>query len=600
MERYVGIKPQVIKKAVSVSIEAHKSPGKPCLVERKVPGSPSQVIVAFPGSWSLDDWFVGDSEAMPFGETKIDTKRFRSLKSIGKDVVATVSEAFMARFLRILDDRSTFRAEVTKATEKNKQIIFAGHSLGGPIAMYATVWFLEEYARSNKKQTSRPLCLTFASPLTTDLTFCHAIRREGWFDCFVHFVMKLDIVPRILLALHYSAAELLQEIPRFSNPHHKADKAKLALLFANVMKNASCVASHAACALTESKHTLFDTMSRFIKLSPYRPCCKYVFCTETDRLVVVKNPDAVLQMLFHSLQIGSDTELQDTAVASLKAHWRYKDTLRKSSDMYNVACLENLPELPLSSDNTTDIGAALSDLNLCIPARLCLRAAGESEKHKADNQRKLDDYRTTCKTDGMGYYDAFKMQEEEEDFKANVKRLELAAMWDEIIEMIRQEQLPDKFEAEREWLELSTQFRRLVEPIDIANYYRHLKNEDAGPYMTKGRPRRYHYPQRWREHAEQLERDSSGESCFWAEVEELNVAIANKKPWKEIENRVLTLEKNLRKWYDKKEVDKDVFLEKSTLVKWWHTLPDYHKANSCIKELIPSLKSQTQQQAGID
>lgn len=113
MERDLGIKAKVIKKALSVSIEAHKSPEKPCLVKRKIPNSPSQVIVAFPGSWSLNDWFSGDSKATPFGETKIDTKKFGSLKSIGKEVEAMVNEAFMARFLRILDDGSgTFRAEV--------------------------------------------------------------------------------------------------------------------------------------------------------------------------------------------------------------------------------------------------------------------------------------------------------------------------------------------------------------------------------------------------------------------------------------------------------------------------------------------------------
>lgn len=113
MERELGIKAEVIKKALSVSIEAHKSPLKPCLVEGKIPNSPSHVVVAFPGSWSLTDWFAGDSQAKPFGENKIDTKKFRSLKSISKDVDAVVNEAFMTRFLRILDDGSgTFRAEV--------------------------------------------------------------------------------------------------------------------------------------------------------------------------------------------------------------------------------------------------------------------------------------------------------------------------------------------------------------------------------------------------------------------------------------------------------------------------------------------------------
>ncbi|KAL3716932.1 hypothetical protein ACJRO7_008499 [Eucalyptus globulus] len=615
MDNNLGVEDEVIKTALSASLEACANPKELPFVVRKVDSSPSQVVVAFPGSWSPNDWFAGDGEANSFGETKINDKKFPSLRSLRVggfakvDPFAKVNEAFMARFLRILEDSNqTFCKEVTKAVENDKQIVFSGHSSGGPIAIYATVWFLEKYIRSNEKQTSRPpLCLTFASPLTSDHTFCHAVQREGWSDCFVHFVTKLDIVPRILFAPRSSATELLLEIPPFFDPHHKADEKKMASLFASVMKSVSCVANSAACTLKGSKHTLSETMSRFIKLSPYRPCGKYVFCTETGRLVIVKNPDAVLQLLFYSLQIESETELQKRAVASLKAHWTYKDALDKSLARHNVVRLEKLRELPLSSDDPVDIqvktiGAALNDLNLSELARLCLRAAGEFEKQKEHNRntvkgnkdainktlKALEEYRTTCRNDGVGYYDAFKMQKKEQDFKANVKRLELATIWDEIIEMVRHGQLPDEFEAEKEWVDLGTQFRRLVEPIDIANYYRHKKNEDAGPYMIRGRPSRYHYPQRWRENAEQLDRDSSGESCFWAEVEELEDEVTNKRPWKEIENRVLTLEKNLRKWYDKEEVEKDVFLEDSTLVKWWRSLPDDHKANSCIKGLMPS------------
>ncbi|KAI6675310.1 hypothetical protein NL676_003216 [Syzygium grande] len=582
MERDLGIKAEVINKALSVSIAAHKSPEKLCLVDWKIPNSPSQVIVAFPRSRSLDDWIAGDSKAEPFGETKVDTKMFPSLKSIGKDVVATVNEAFMARFLRILNHESgKFRAEVTKA--KNKQIIFAGHSSGGPIAICAAVWFLEEFVRSKEKQTPpRPLCLTFGSPLTTDRTFCHAVQREGWSDCFVHFVTKLDIVPRILLAPPSSSRELLKEIVSFSEPHHEPVSIdNLASLFSNVMKNASCVASHAACELTGSKHTLFDTMSRFVKLSPYRPCGKYVFCTETGRLVVVKNPDAVLQMLFYSLQINSETELQKRAEESLKAHWTYEDALNRSLAPHSVVCLENLRELPLSSDD-----AALSDLNLFAPARLCLRAAGELEKKKQDNQRRIKDkmgeiksalnalekYRNASKQDGVGYYDAFKLQKKEEDFKANVKRLELAAIWDEIVELLRQEQLPDGFEADEEWVALGTRFRRLVEPIDIANYYRHSRDDVAGPYLERGRrPSRYRFTQKWREHAEHLQADSSGESSFWAKVEELK-----NKPWDKIRKDVLDLGDRLKNWYGNKEVESDVFLEKSTLVEWWQALSKDH------------------------
>ncbi|XP_030521505.1 protein EDS1L-like [Rhodamnia argentea] len=606
----LGIKDEVIKKACSASIRAHQAPEKPFLVEKIGRGSPSQVVFAFSGSWSFDQWSAGDGKARAFGETEVNLAMFPSLRSIGNDITATVNESFMRQFLQIVE-KSALHAEVEKAMRKSKPIIFAGHSSGGPIAIYATVWLLEEYKRSRKTPTHGPFCLTFGSPLTTDRIFCHAVRREEWSDRFVHFVMLHDIVPRILLAPLSSTREFLEQIlPCLisASTHRGADsidKVKLTALFGTVMRNASCVASHAACILMGSTNMLLDTMTKFVELSPYRPCGKYVFCTGAGRSVVVRNPDAVFQLLFYSLQLMPASDVQQTAVASLLAHLAYEDGLDKSLDMRNAVHLENLRELPLSSDGTADIvtktiDAALNGLNLSARARLCLRAAGESERQKEDNQTKVEHkmvtiekylsdvegYRTSCETRGMGYFDAFKVQKYEDDFKANVKRLELAGIWDEIIEMLKRDELPDKFEAGETWVQLATRFRQLVEPLDIANYYRHLKNEDTGPYMTKGRPKRYKYTQRWREHAEQLQKGSCGQSCFWAEVEELNLAFANKQPLNE--RMALELAKKLREWHDKGEVKKDAFLKETAVARWWQTLPDNHEAKSCIGDLIAS------------
>lgn len=608
--RELGIKDEVIKKACSISIRAHQAPAeKPFLVD-KIRGSPSQVVIAFSGAWTSDAWSTRDGTAKAFGETEVNLNSFPSLRSIGNDITAKVNEASMNQFLQIME-KSALRSEMDKATRDSKPIIFAGHSSGGPIAIYATIWLLEEYKRLKKTLTHGPFCLTFGSPLTTDRIFCHAVRREEWSDRFVHFVMIHDIVPRILLAPLSSTKEFLeQSLPYLISPsaHHKADsidKSKLTALFDNVMRNASCVASHAACILMGSTNMLLDTMTKFVQLSPYRPCGQYVFCTGTGRLVVVKNPDAVFQLLFYSLQLVSESESQQKAVASLPAHLAYEDGLDKNLDMRNAIHLENLCELPLSSDNTADIATktivdTLNDLNLSARARLCLRAAGESEKQKEDNQKKierkmgmirnalvdLDAYRTMCETRGMGYFDAFKVQKHEDDFKANVKRLELAGIWDEIIEMLKRDELPDKYEAEKSWVKLGTEFRQLVEPLDVANYYRHLKNEDTGPYMTKGRPRRYKYTQRWREHAEQLPRGSCGESCFWADVEELNLAVTSNQPRNE--QMALNVANKLKEWHAKGEVKKDAFLKETALVTWWKTLPDNHGAKLCIKDLIES------------
>ena len=235
---------------------------------------------------------------------------------------------------------------------------------------------------------------------------------------------------------------------------------------------------------------------------------------------------------------------------------------------------------------------------------MCLCAAGELEKRKIGNKESIDlkkpdieramkfleeDYQLNGRHRGLGCYDAFKLHETPKDFEANVKRLELAGIWDEIIEMLKRYELPDTFEGLIDWVLLGTRYRRLVEPLDIANYYRHLKNEDTKAYMIRGRPKRYRFTQRWREHADRnkIPAESSGESCFWAEVEELRIKISS-QGFEPIKKEVLQLEDQVLDWINNNKLDRDVLLEKSTFKKWWEDLPREHKLTSCIKDLMVS------------
>lgn len=229
--------------------------------------------------------------------------------------------------------------------------------------------------------------------------------------------------------------------------------------------------------------------------------------------------------------------------------------------------------------------------------RLCLRAAGELEEQKIRNQSRIDSnksnilkalsaikaYQKECEVLGRSYYDAFKIQNEPKDFKANVSRLELAGIWDEIIELLKRSELPDGFEGQKEWIKLGTEFRLLVEPLDIANYYRHLKNDDTGPYSVNGRPRRYRYTQRWHEHTSGMEVGSSSGSCFWAEVEELQ-----NKRFEDIKEKLMGLEKKVLQWIGKGELGKDVLFDGSTFAEWWNTLPYQHRSTSCLAEHMTS------------
>lgn len=241
-------------------------------------------------------------------------------------------------------------------------------------------------------------------------------------------------------------------------------------------------------------------------------------------------------------------------------------------------------------------------LELSKEAMLSLSAAGQWEKQRETNQAKIDgasctkirealkslnEYKRTCELHEVSYYDSFKLQREVHDFNANVSRLELAGLWDEIVEMLRRRELPDGFESRQDWVNLGTLYRRLVEPLDIANYYRHSKNEDTGSYLSKGRPRRYKYTQEWHEQSQRISFGSSLESCFWAMAEELQAEIANGKTFDDVRDRVVKLESDAHGWSMSGSLGKDIFLSRSSFVIWWKTLPENHRSASCIAKLVP-------------
>ncbi|XP_010272112.1 PREDICTED: protein EDS1L-like [Nelumbo nucifera] len=578
----------LIQRACSLAINAHTA-GRTYTLERQAYSS--QVFFAFSGSWSVDDWFAQKS----FGDSKVDLTLFPSLRSIGNDETAIVNRSFLRRFETVL--RTTqFPKEVEKAVAENKQIVFTGHSSGGAVAVLATIWILENYRPEEKHNPTPPLCLTFGSPLVGDRVFGHALRRENWSRHFVHFVNRYDVVPRILLAPLPSIQRLLQTILNFFNPKSKyfhyeplGKSLEATEFFGTVMTNALSVASHSACSFMGCTNLLLETVTSFVDLSPYRPCGTYIFCAGNKKLVALKNPDAVLQLMFYSLQLSPELEenIAEVAYKSLEGHLIYEAELQGSLAIQDAVDLDNLEKLPLSSEGAgsdlmRSIDIALNDLGLSARARLCLCAAGELEKQKLRNQAKIEGnrskieeglkmlkgYRAKCEVRELGYYDAFKLQKDTEDFHANVKRLDLAGMWDEIVEMLKRYELPDNFEARKEWVELGTRFRRLVEPLDIANYYRHLKNEDTGPYMKRARPKRYRYTQRWLEHANRKEAGYYSESYLWARVEELCMATES-KPLEEVKLMVSELEALILRGLEIGQIRRDVFLEKTTFVKWW-------------------------------
>ncbi|KAM1397880.1 hypothetical protein ACFX2I_015407 [Malus domestica] len=587
----LSISEELIKKSCYLSFQAHKFPDDLFRVEKFAAGS-SDVVFSFPGSWSVESWASVESA---FGDKKIQLSLFPSMKSVGyydeaagpdehQDfATASFNQAFLQKFEHLLQN-SQLKNKVQEAINEKKRIVFTGHSTGGATAVLTTIWCLENYP---KQSNGTFFCVTFGSPLIGNHIISHAVRRENWSQYFIHFVKRYDIVPRILLAPLSSIQHEFERILPFFDPKSPAyasesigSSVEAFRLFTNVMRNAASLTTHAASKLQGSTNLLLETVKKFVKLSPYKPFGTYIFCTGNGNLVLMKNPEAVLQVLFYSCQSSSETEWATIVLKCLKEHLAYENELEGSLDMQSVTCDDNLETLPLASDGFFD------DLGLSEKARLCLRAAGEFEKQKRRNQEKvgskmemirkhlkvIEEYRALCEHT-VGYYDAFKIHKDKTDFKANLSRIELTGIWDEIIEMLKRYDLPDELEATKEWINLGTRFRRLVEPLDVANYYRHSKDEDTGPYMKKGRPKRYKCMQRWLEHEQKLQSGSCGESCFWADVEELHKLSGNFAAVYGERERVLRVQEQVGKWIQDGLIGTDVLLKSSTFEKWWSKLP---------------------------
>jgi len=234
----------------------------------------------------------------------------------------------------------------------------------------------------------------------------------------------------------------------------------------------------------------------------------------------------------------------------------------------------------------------------------------------------LEKYRSQCLLFGIGYYDAFKIKQRRElDFNANLKRVELAAYWDEIKQMmvrvedgtrdkfIYKDELPDDFQCREEWLRLGTHYRLLVEPLDISNYYRLGNNEDStGHYLVNGRPTRYKLLQKWLEDSEEINQflprptgtDQTTmfthDSCFWAYVEEISCLIHNPnlrdgdKSHALIKSKCQELEERVRRLIDSNGLCMEELLAgESTfkmVVKWlWEHMTPLQKAGSPFRNI---------------
>lgn len=228
----------------------------------------------------------------------------------------------------------------------------------------------------------------------------------------------------------------------------------------------------------------------------------------------------------------------------------------------------------------------------------------QQKKKDMDPSRKLNDvkmymanlewYKKDSKAQETGMYDMYKRHRNERGHDIVLWKKELTLYWTDMVEEAEMKPQREGAAFLTRWLFAGTNYRRMMEPLDIADYY-----ENGGKdYDTQGRSKHYHKLEEWLK--EDRTNSSSGEltciankqnvesvltldSCFWARVEEALIACRDIKrgedcssSWlklREFEEYVYGLLKNYA-------VSPEIFLKYSTFMRWWNEYEMLKEASS--------------------
>ncbi|KAK7365131.1 hypothetical protein VNO80_13955 [Phaseolus coccineus] len=423
--------------------------------------------------------------------------------------------------------------ELKSKINSSHPLIVTGHGVGGSIASLFTVLLLESVGSGKK----RPLCITFGSPLIGDKKFQEAISRSStWSSCFIHAVPSKNSLPKEL------------------NPPPGG----------------------------------------------YKPFGTFLFCSDTSS-TCFENPESVLELLVSSTNDqsqGFEATDYGKLVNNLYRKAICKDftsrglNLTHSTSLNACINLQLHAALGLTSDTqqlqhqNIDINALATKLERLENKFMYLKKEKFDPSKKLNvmkiDMAKLEWYKKHCKGQGIGYYDCFKKAISTADQDAVQWQKNLRNYWSDMVEEAEMKPQTEAAAFRTRWLYAGTNYRRMVEPLDIAEYYANGLRKD---YVAKGRSRHYVVLEKWLEADKKEKGDLNSknrrnveliltiDSCFWAKVEEALILcgeLENSKEKEEAKGKLLEFENYVYESLKKYEVSPEIFLKESSYMSWWN------------------------------
>ena len=195
----------------------------------------------------------------------------------------------------------------------------------------------------------------------------------------------------------------------------------------------------------------------------------------------------------------------------------------------------------------------------------------------------LEQYKKMSKEYEVGYYDKYKNGTDRSDIELVKHKKFLKCYWEKMVEQA--EKMPQTVGASlrrTRTLYGGTNYRGMIEPLDIADYYKAGKHD----YINQGRSKHYIILEQL---LKETEKPSSGpnelkkenvastlteDSCFWAHVEEAHISCKLLSSGESIDmeketNKLIEFENYVYGLMKNYAVSSEIFLLGSSFMAWW-------------------------------
>ncbi|XP_065878743.1 senescence-associated carboxylesterase 101 [Euphorbia lathyris] len=466
----------------------------------------------------------------------------------------SINRAAITLFYQHLGDLSHIKNQLVDLSGKllvENPLIITGNSLAGSVASLFNLWLLDSINQPTK--TKRPLCITFGSPLIGNLGLQKAISEcSSWNSCFLSVAANQDPIPCLFAS-------------------------EKTILYKPFGAFLLCSELGSTCVDDPDQVTLFleamGLQSRLTQLGEEQLMSYYGNIVENlkTRLILKGNPVLGSPAAADPLQAGIILQLEAIGYRRIQQHEHEHENLIMKLREKEQRCR-------FYRRKALDPSRKLNEIKIKMAY--------------------LEWYKKTCKAKKIGYYDSHKnhlcnKHVSPTDIDVTKHKKFLSRYWIDMVEEAEKKPQKEGAFIRMTWLLAGTNYRRMVEPLDVAEHYANGKRN----YEAEGRSKHYVLLEKWQKESAEIsttdalppskkKKQNVGgnlteDSCFWAKVEEgiasrevLKDAGCDSRAKESSMQYLIELEQYVMEQIKNYAVSPEIFLGGSSFMQWWDGYKD--------------------------